>query len=87
MMEEDSKELYIALLEDDDKKIEEKLLSYVHGMEYNWASDGGEPDLLDILAIKLIEKIKGYKYFGSMIYTDRYLEHVGIKYKGKEKEG
>ena len=85
-MKEESKDLFIALLEDDDDKIEEKLLSYIYGMEYNWATDGGEPDLDDILAIKLIEKIKGHKYYASMIYQDRYLEHVGIKVNEKEKE-
>ena len=83
----DGQELFIALLEGDDKKIEEKLETYVFGIEYLFATNGGEPDLKDVLALKLLERIKGEKYYPSMIYQDFYLEHIGIKYKGKEKEG
>lgn len=83
----DGQELFIALLKGDDKEIEDKLHHYVYGIEYNWASDGGEPELGEVLAIKLLEKIKGEKYYASIIYQDDYLKHIGIKYKGKEKEG
>ena len=83
----DGQELFISLLEGDDKKIEEKLETYVFGIEYLFATNGGEPDLKDVLALKLLERIKGEKYYPSMIYQDFYLEHIGIKYKGKEKEG
>lgn len=83
----DAQELFIALLKGDDKDIEEKLYHYVYGSEYNWAHDGGEPDLAHILAVKLLEKLRGEKNYESMIYQDDYLRHVGITYEGKEKEG
>ena len=83
---DDGQQLFIALLEDDDKDILEKLETYVFGIEYMFATNGGEPDLKDVLAVKLLEKIKGQKYYPSMIYQRDYLEHVGIKYKGKENE-
>lgn len=82
----DGQELFIALLKGDDKDIEDKLYHYVYGIEYNWASDGGEPDLGGVLAIKLLEKIKGEKYYASIIYQDDYLEHIFGKDKRKERE-
>ena len=84
---DDGQELFISLIEGDEDKILEKLETYVFGIEYMFATNGGEPDLKDVLAVKLLEKIKGQKYYPSMIYQRDYLEHKGIKYKGKEKEG
>ena len=83
----DEQELFVALLKGDDKDIEEKLHHYVYGNEYCWAHDGGEPDLGEVLAIKLLEKLRGEKYYASIIYQDDYLKHIGIEYNGKEKEG
>ena len=83
----DGQELFIALIEGDDDKILDKLYHYLYGNEYCWAHDGGEPELEHILAVKLYEKLRGQKFYMSIIYQEPYLEHVGIKYKGKEKEG
>ena len=83
IIDEDEKELFIALLEGDDKKIKDKLETYVFGKEYLWATNGGEPDLEAVLAIKLLGKIRGEKYYASMIYSEEYLIHVGIKKKEK----
>ena len=90
MMEEEEldegQQLFIALLEGDDKEIEDKLYHYVYGNEYCLAHDGGEPDLEDVLAIKLLEKLRVRKMYGSIIYSDRYLEHKGIKVNEKEND-
>lgn len=77
----DGQKLFIALLEGDDNNIEDKLYHYVYGTEYCWAHDGGEPDLVDVLAIKLLEKLRVRKLYGSIIYQEAYLEHIGIKDK------
>lgn len=87
VIEEANYKLFVALLEGDDKGIEEHLYHFVYGNEYILAHDGGEPSMEHILAVKLLEKIKGQKYYPSMIYQDFYLKHIGIKYKGKGKEG
>ena len=83
---DDGQEIFIALIEGDEEKIEEKLETYVFGIEYMFATNGGEPDLKDVLAVKLLEKIKGHKYYPSMIYQRDYLEHVGILSSSKQKE-
>ena len=83
ILEKDEKALFDALLEGDDKKIEYVLYRYVFDNEYCWAHDGGEPSLGHILAIKLLEKLRGQKCYMSIIYQTDYLRHVGIK----EKEG
>ena len=82
----DGQKLFISLLKGNDKDIEDKLYHYVYGIEYCWLHDGGEPDLGEVLAIKLLEKMTHRKMYGSIIYQDAYLEHVGITYKGKERE-
>ena len=85
VIEEANYKLFVALLEGDDKSIEEALYHYVYGNEYILAQDGGEPSMEHILAVKLLEKLKGERLIWSMIYQDVYLKHVGIEYKGKEK--
>ena len=82
----DGQELFIALLKGNDKEIEDKLYHYVYGNEYCWAIDGGEPELGEVLAIKLLEKLRGEKYYASIIYQDDYLEHMFGKDNRKEKE-
>lgn len=72
----DVQELFIALLKGDDKDIKDKLYRYVYGIEYCWVTQGGEPDLKEVLAIKLLEKMIGRKYDVSMIYSEDYLNHI-----------
>ena len=81
----DGQELFISLIEGDDEKILDKLYHYLYGNEYCWAHEGGEPELEHILAVKLYEKLRGQKFYMSIIYQEPYLEHVGIKYKGRGK--
>lgn len=81
-IEKNAKSMFLALLEGKDSDISEKLEVFVFNSEYLLAHDGGEPDLEHILAVKLLEKMKGRKLGMSMIYQKDYLEHVRKREEG-----
>ena len=78
-------ELFDALLRGIRDDIREKLLAYVLDNEYAFCHEGGEPDMEHILAVKLLECMGIGRRTTSIIYSDRYLEHVKIKGKGDVK--
>ena len=83
-MEKETEELFIALLKGDRSDIQGKLLQYVYNGEYLLCHEGGEPDMVHVLAVKLLESMGlGGKLGMSIIYSKEYLEHVFGK--GKEK--
>lgn len=81
VIEESRKELFISLLKGNRTDIQEKLLQYVFDNEYLLCHDGGEPDMDHILAVKLLECMGINKLTTSIIYSDRYLDHVFKKEK------
>lgn len=74
-------EMFISLLKGDEKEIEDKLYNIYFTNEYLMAHRSGEPDLEHILAVKLLEKLRGQKMYMSIIYQEAYLEHIFKKGK------
>lgn len=69
------KDLFAALIED--KDLEKSLDMYIFFRDYKFGTEGGEPDLAYMLALRLLEKVKGKRVQHSIVYSRAYLEHIG----------
>lgn len=79
------KELFIALVRNSEDLVKQ-LEAYIIGEEYNMASNGGEPDLTHLLALRLLEKMKREPVMYSIVYSKDYREHIEKNIKKEEEE-
>jgi len=74
MNEEMNKKLFMALVTE--KGLMELLGEVVHREEFNMTVDGGEPDLVHLLCLRLLEELRGYIMGNSMVYDEEWRKHV-----------
>ena len=74
MNEEEKKKLFIALVAEE--KLEAILEHIVAGEEYIMQKDGGEPDLVHLLCMRLLEELRGEKVRYSLVYNEKWRKHV-----------
>lgn len=74
MSEEDKKKLFISLVKEEG--MERVLAEMVHREEFIMTVDGGEPDLVHLLCLRLLEKLRGYPMRNSMVYDEEWREHA-----------
>ena len=77
--------LFKALLRNSES-LEVDLESYVSGEEYMMQKDGGEPDLIHLLALRLLEKMIGRPVSYSIVYQKDYIELVEKRIKKEEEK-
>ena len=74
MDEKMGKELFISLVTEEG--LEKVLAEAVHREEFIMTVDGGEPDLVHLLCLRLLEELRGYLMRDSMVYNEEWREHV-----------
>jgi len=84
MNEEDRKKLFVALVTEEET--EEVLEEIVNAEEYNMATNGGEPDLVHLMCLRLLEALRGERELHSMMYDKNWRERVLKKDKGIRSE-
>jgi TPP-dependent pyruvate/acetoin dehydrogenase alpha subunit len=74
MNKEEEKELFVALVMEDGVQV---LLEYiVSEWEHNMARQGGEPDLVYVLCVRLLEAMKGEKAEYSLVNLKEWKKYV-----------
>ena len=74
MNEEEKKKLFISLVTEEG--LEKMLGEMVHREEFIMNIDGGEPDLVHLLCIRLLEALRGDRELYSMVYDEEWREHA-----------
>ena len=74
MNEEEKKKLFISLVKEEG--LEKVLEEVVHREEFIMTVDGGEPDLVHLLCLRLLEELRGYPMRNSIVYDEEWREHV-----------
>lgn len=74
MNEKETKELFMALVTEEGLKA--VLEDIIAGEEYNMASDGGEPDLVYILIVRLFESMIGHKIGMCLVNSGEWKKHA-----------
>lgn len=74
MYKKETKELFIALITEEG--LEAVLGDIIIDEEYYVASDGGEPDLVYILIVRLFESMIGDKIELSLVNSEEWKKHA-----------
>jgi hypothetical protein len=74
MYKKETKKLFIALVTEEGLKA--VLGDIIMDEEYYMASDGGEPDLVYILIVRLFESMVGHKIGSSLVNSEEWRKHA-----------